>query len=176
MNSQCRALENSGRNEWHAPEHTRPGAPPSVLGSDDSSFENWFLIDLTTEKCTASKLIRDVKCAVLKSSWGSVAMTCMFVMCFSGVYRSLQQSYNISSQDILMAMDYCEESLQEIDVTSFLQTLCGHIRVFRDHDKAPGWGGGNSKPSRSPATFIIGGDKEEQSDDKAAVASSCRWS
>ncbi|XP_030582788.1 KICSTOR complex protein SZT2 isoform X3 [Archocentrus centrarchus] len=89
-----------------------------------------------------------------------------------GVYRSLQQSYNISSQDILMAMDYCEESLQEIDITSFLQTLCGHIRVFRDHGKAPGWGGGNLKPSRSPATFIIGEAKEEQSDDKAAVASS----
>uniref|UniRef100_A0A7N8XHG3 SZT2 subunit of KICSTOR complex n=1 Tax=Mastacembelus armatus TaxID=205130 RepID=A0A7N8XHG3_9TELE len=50
-----------------------------------------------------------------------------------GMYRSLQQSYSISSQDVLMAMDYCEESLQEIDVTSFLQTLCGHIRVFRDH-------------------------------------------
>uniref|UniRef100_A0A3B5B4W1 SZT2 subunit of KICSTOR complex n=1 Tax=Stegastes partitus TaxID=144197 RepID=A0A3B5B4W1_9TELE len=88
-----------------------------------------------------------------------------------GVYRSLQQSYSISSQDVLMAMDYCEESLQEIDVTSFLQTLCGHIRVFREHGKAPGWGE-NPKPSRSPATFIIGEAEEDQSDDRAAVASS----
>ncbi|XP_047442743.1 KICSTOR complex protein SZT2 isoform X6 [Mugil cephalus] len=89
-----------------------------------------------------------------------------------GVYRSLQQSYNISSQDVLMAMDYCEESLQEIDITSFMQTLCGHIRVFREHGKAPAWAG-NSKPSRSPATFIIGEVEEEQSDDRAAGASSC---
>ncbi|XP_054479500.1 KICSTOR complex protein SZT2 [Anoplopoma fimbria] len=88
-----------------------------------------------------------------------------------GVYRSLQQSYSISSQDVLMAMDYCEESLQEIDVTSFLQTLCGHIRVFREHAGTPGWGG-NPKPSRSPATFNIGETEEEQPDDRAAMASS----
>ncbi|XP_040895618.1 KICSTOR complex protein SZT2 [Toxotes jaculatrix] len=87
-----------------------------------------------------------------------------------GVYRSLQQSYSISSHDVLMAMDYCEESLQEIDVTSFLQTLCGHIRVFREHGVAPGWGG-NPKPSRSPATFIIGEAEEERPDDRAAMAS-----
>uniref|UniRef100_UPI0037E8BDA3 KICSTOR complex protein SZT2 n=1 Tax=Semicossyphus pulcher TaxID=241346 RepID=UPI0037E8BDA3 len=88
-----------------------------------------------------------------------------------GVYRSLQQSYSISSQDVLMAMDYCEESLQEIDVTSFLQTLCGHIRVFREHGEAPGLGG-NPKPSRSPATFIIGETEEDKSDDRATMASS----
>ncbi|XP_026179162.1 KICSTOR complex protein SZT2 isoform X4 [Mastacembelus armatus] len=88
-----------------------------------------------------------------------------------GMYRSLQQSYSISSQDVLMAMDYCEESLQEIDVTSFLQTLCGHIRVFRDHSEATGWKG-NSKPSRNPATFIIGEIEKERPDDRAAMASS----
>ncbi|XP_059197167.1 KICSTOR complex protein SZT2 isoform X2 [Centropristis striata] len=88
-----------------------------------------------------------------------------------GVYRSLQQSYSISSQDVLVAMDYCEESLQEIDVTSFLQTLCGHIRVFREHGETPGWRG-NPKPSRSPATFIIGDAEEDRPDDRAAVASS----
>ncbi|XP_044217594.1 KICSTOR complex protein SZT2 isoform X5 [Thunnus albacares] len=88
-----------------------------------------------------------------------------------GVYRSLQQSYNISSQDVLMAMDYCEESLQEIDITSFLQTLCGHIRVFREHGEAPGWGG-NPKPSRSLATFIIGEVEEDRPDDRTAMASS----
>ncbi|GLD65331.1 protein SZT2, partial [Lates japonicus] len=87
-----------------------------------------------------------------------------------GVYRSLQQSYSISSQDVLMAMDYCEESLQEIDVTSFLQTLCGHIRVFRDHSEIPGWGG-NPKHSRSPATFIIGEVEEERADERAAMTS-----
>ncbi|XP_032381667.1 KICSTOR complex protein SZT2 isoform X2 [Etheostoma spectabile] len=88
-----------------------------------------------------------------------------------GVYRSLQQSYSISSQDLLMAMDYCEESLQEIDVTSFLQTLCGHIRVFKENGETPGWGG-NPKPSRSPATFIIGEVEEDRADDRAAMASS----
>jgi len=92
-------------------------------------------------------------------------------LCVSGVYRSLQQSYSVSSQDVLMAMDYCEESLQEIDVTSFLQTLCGHIRVFREHAGMPGWGG-NPKPSRTPATFIIGEVEEERPDDRAMASSS----
>ncbi|XP_041861304.1 KICSTOR complex protein SZT2 isoform X2 [Melanotaenia boesemani] len=89
-----------------------------------------------------------------------------------GVYRSLQQSYSISSQDVLMAMDYCEESLQEIDITTFLQTLCGHIRVFRENRKAPGLGR-NPKPSRSLATFIIGEAEEEQTDARPVMASSC---
>lgn len=88
-------------------------------------------------------------------------------LCPTGVYRSLQQSYSISSLDVLIAMDYCEESLQEIDITSFLQTLCGHIRVFREHGEAP-------KPSRSPATFIIGEVEKEQPKDRAVIASSSR--
>lgn len=90
-----------------------------------------------------------------------------FSLCPSGVFRSLQQSYSISSLDVLIAMDYCEESLQEIDITSFLQTLCGHIRVFREHGKLP-------KPSRSPATFIIGEVEKEQPEDRAVMASSSR--
>ncbi|XP_072246292.1 KICSTOR complex protein SZT2 isoform X3 [Leuresthes tenuis] len=88
-----------------------------------------------------------------------------------GVYRSLQQSYSISSQDVLMAMDYCEESLQEIDITAFLQTLCGHIRVFRENCKAPGLGA-NPKRLRSSATFVIGEVEEEQADVRAVMASS----
>ncbi|XP_045905666.1 KICSTOR complex protein SZT2 isoform X11 [Micropterus dolomieu] len=88
-----------------------------------------------------------------------------------GVYRSLQQCYSISSQDVLMAMDYCEESLQEIDVTTFLQTLCGHIRVFREDGEARRWER-KPKPSRNPATFIIGEVEEDRADDRAAMASS----
>ncbi|XP_029004504.1 KICSTOR complex protein SZT2 isoform X3 [Betta splendens] len=81
-----------------------------------------------------------------------------------GVFRSLQQSYSISSQDVLIATDYCEESLQEIDITSFLQVLCGHIRVFRESCEAP-------KSSRGPATFIIGEVEKERPENRAAVAS-----
>uniref|UniRef100_A0A3B5QJK0 SZT2 subunit of KICSTOR complex n=1 Tax=Xiphophorus maculatus TaxID=8083 RepID=A0A3B5QJK0_XIPMA len=80
-----------------------------------------------------------------------------------GVFRSLQQSYSISSQDILLAMDYCEESLQEIDVTAFLQTLCGHMRVFRESGKAQRLGGG-LKLLRRPATFCVGEVQEERAE------------
>ncbi|XP_039179309.1 KICSTOR complex protein SZT2 isoform X6 [Crotalus tigris] len=47
-----------------------------------------------------------------------------------GLFRSLQQGHNISSPDLLIAMDYCEELLQEIDITRFLLTLCNHVRTF----------------------------------------------
>ncbi|KAJ8276956.1 hypothetical protein GJAV_G00069790 [Gymnothorax javanicus] len=87
-----------------------------------------------------------------------------------GVYRSLQQSHNISSQDVLTAMDYCEESLQEIDITTFLQTLCGHIRTFRENQEQLG-GAGAPGPSASPATFTIGEVEETRGPGPGALVS-----
>uniref|UniRef100_A0A8C2TAU1 SZT2 subunit of KICSTOR complex n=1 Tax=Coturnix japonica TaxID=93934 RepID=A0A8C2TAU1_COTJA len=49
-----------------------------------------------------------------------------------GLFKSLQQSHSISSQDLLTAVDYCEELLQEIDITNFLLTVCSHVRSFRE--------------------------------------------
>ncbi|KAM9478046.1 KICSTOR complex protein SZT2-like isoform 5-T5 [Salvelinus alpinus] len=85
-----------------------------------------------------------------------------------GVYRSLQQSYNISSQDVLTAMDYCEESLQEIDITSFLQTLCGHIREFQESHGD----GGVRVHSSTPSTFTIGDAEEDRLAKRGPMASS----
>ncbi|KAL8178838.1 UNVERIFIED_CONTAM: hypothetical protein K2H54_057144 [Gekko kuhli] len=47
-----------------------------------------------------------------------------------GLFQSLQQGHSISCPDLLIAVDYCEELLQEIDITSFLLTLCSHVRSF----------------------------------------------
>ncbi|XP_035380425.1 KICSTOR complex protein SZT2 isoform X2 [Electrophorus electricus] len=88
-----------------------------------------------------------------------------------GVYRSLQQSHSISSQDILTAMDYCEESLQEIDITSFLQTLCGHIRMFRERHESCAVENVRKTPTVA-ATFIIGEGEEEGTDRPTLVSSS----
>ncbi|XP_013978621.2 KICSTOR complex protein SZT2 isoform X3 [Salmo salar] len=85
-----------------------------------------------------------------------------------GVYRSLQQSYSISSQDVLTAMDYCEESLQEIDITSFLQTLCGHIREFQESHGD----GGVRVHSSTPSTFTIGEAEEDRLAKRGPMASS----
>ncbi|XP_072505248.1 KICSTOR complex protein SZT2 isoform X4 [Notamacropus eugenii] len=43
-----------------------------------------------------------------------------------GLFRSLQQAQAVSSQDLLVAVDACEELLQEVDITPFLLALCGH--------------------------------------------------
>ncbi|XP_016092988.1 protein SZT2 [Sinocyclocheilus grahami] len=88
-----------------------------------------------------------------------------------GVYRSLQQSHNVSSQDLLTAMDYCEESLQEIDITSFLQTLCGHVRVFRERHELHG-SVNVSKSSDASTTFIIGEGEDDGADRATLVSSS----
>ncbi|XP_053717013.1 KICSTOR complex protein SZT2 isoform X1 [Synchiropus splendidus] len=88
-----------------------------------------------------------------------------------GVYRSLQQSYSINSQDVLLAMDYCEESLQEIDITSFLQTLCGHIRLFNESGASSTWNM-TPQPSRGPPTFTIGDVELARPDVKSVLASS----
>lgn len=99
---------------------------------------------------------------VLPECSGLQHQRCVSCVWCSGVYRSLQQSYSISSQDVLMAMDYCEESLQEIDVTSFLSTLCGHMRVFRGRADVGHWPGGYPAPEKISATFIIGDGEEEE--------------
>lgn len=74
-----------------------------------------------------------------------------------------------------MAMDYCEESLQEIDVTSFLNTLCGHMRVFRERGVVRWCPGGYPTPVKSSSTFITGDGEEERPEERAATASSSRY-
>ncbi|XP_053353565.1 KICSTOR complex protein SZT2 isoform X1 [Clarias gariepinus] len=88
-----------------------------------------------------------------------------------GVFRSLQLAYSVSSQDVLTAMDYCEESLQEIDITSFLQTLCGHVRTFREQHE-PHRVENTSKPLQTEATFTIGLEEEERTDRAMLLVSS----
>ncbi|XP_058890998.1 KICSTOR complex protein SZT2 isoform X7 [Acipenser ruthenus] len=87
-----------------------------------------------------------------------------------GVFCSLQQSYNISSQDVLTTMDYCEESLQEIDINPFLQTLCGHIRVFRERYEQQG--ATENMEGRPTTTFTIGIGKTEEGAGRGPLASS----
>ncbi|XP_034169219.2 KICSTOR complex protein SZT2 isoform X4 [Pangasianodon hypophthalmus] len=88
-----------------------------------------------------------------------------------GVFRSLQLAYNISSQDVLTAMDYCEESLQEIDITSFLQTLCGHVRTFREQHE-PHRAESTKKPLRPGATFTVREQEYERTGRVVLVSSS----
>lgn len=106
-------------------------------------------------------------------SWQMIS-SALCLCWLTGVYRSLQQSYNVSSQDVLTAMDYCEESLQEIDITSFLQTLCGHIRVFRERHELHGCVN-VSKSTNGPTTFIIGEGEDDGADRATLVSSSRYW-
>ncbi|XP_071984543.1 KICSTOR complex protein SZT2 isoform X3 [Engystomops pustulosus] len=75
-----------------------------------------------------------------------------------GLFKALQQSLWVSHQDLLTAVDYCEEQLQEIDITNFLMTLCGHLRSFRETQMDDG----SSQNARlRKASFRIGSLEQE---------------
>ncbi|KAM9530243.1 KICSTOR complex protein SZT2-like isoform 5-T5 [Salvelinus alpinus] len=126
------------------------------LSQERSSTSSW--TDLMSQPHKHKELAN--YCSLLQEHYHQCYVT--------GVYRSLQQSHSISSQDLLTAMDYCEESLQEIDITSFLQTLCGHIRVFRERHGD----GGVRGHSITPATFTIGEAEEDGPVKRGPMASS----
>ncbi|KAM9324637.1 KICSTOR complex protein SZT2 [Gastrophryne carolinensis] len=75
-----------------------------------------------------------------------------------GLFKALQQSLWVSHQDLLTAVDYCEEQLQEIDITNFLMTLCGHLRSFRETQMSP-WPSPNGLVQK--ASFRIGSLEQE---------------
>ncbi|XP_063092399.1 KICSTOR complex protein SZT2 isoform X2 [Cavia porcellus] len=56
-----------------------------------------------------------------------------------GLFRTLQQAQSVTCQDLLTAVDACEELLQEVDITSFLLALCGYT-----------WGLPHAPPSPGP--------------------------
>ncbi|KAM4642202.1 KICSTOR complex protein SZT2 [Discoglossus pictus] len=88
-----------------------------------------------------------------------------------GLFKALQQSLWVSHQDLLTAVDYCEEQLQEIDITNFLMTLCGHLRTFREsHGAHIPFNNGHTQK----ASFRIGSleqDEELGPRDSSALAS-----
>ncbi|XP_049734986.1 KICSTOR complex protein SZT2 isoform X3 [Elephas maximus indicus] len=55
-----------------------------------------------------------------------------------GLFRNLQQAQSVTSQDLLTAVDACEELLQEVDITHFLLTLCGHTCGLPHAPPSPG--------------------------------------
>ncbi|KAL7985176.1 hypothetical protein Chor_003746 [Crotalus horridus] len=67
-----------------------------------------------------------------------------------GLFRSLQQGHNISSPDLLIAMDYCEELLQEIDITRFLLTLYSCVTHAETEDFSEADSYGSACPSQEP--------------------------
>ncbi|XP_069843557.1 KICSTOR complex protein SZT2 isoform X3 [Dipodomys merriami] len=80
-----------------------------------------------------------------------------------GLFRSLQQAQSVTCQDLLTAVDACEELLQEIDITSFLLALCGHT-----------WGLPHAPPSPgplSPGPFSSSIEEGPEPRERAVLAS-----
>ncbi|XP_065379989.1 KICSTOR complex protein SZT2 isoform X18 [Macaca fascicularis] len=80
-----------------------------------------------------------------------------------GLFRSLQQAQSVTSQDLLTAVDACEELLQEVDITPFLLALCGHT-----------WGLPHAPPSPgplSPGPFSSSMEEGAEPRERAILAS-----
>nr|XP_022914806.1 KICSTOR complex protein SZT2-like isoform X1 [Onthophagus taurus] len=49
--------------------------------------------------------------------------------CFvTSLYAALHQNLYINRGDVQAAMDQCEETIYKIDITEYLQTICGHLK------------------------------------------------
>ncbi|GJQ67112.1 hypothetical protein Trydic_g21981 [Trypoxylus dichotomus] len=49
--------------------------------------------------------------------------------CFAtSLFSALHQDLYVHSSDVQAAMDQCEETVYEIDITEYLQTVCGHLK------------------------------------------------
>lgn len=84
----------------------------------------------------------------------------------SGLFRSLQQGQSVTSQDLLMAVDACEELLQEVDITPFLLALCGHARSLPHAPPSPG--------PLSPGPFSSSIEEGPEPRERAVLASESR--
>lgn len=87
-----------------------------------------------------------------------------------GLFRSLQQAQSVTSQDMLIAVDACEELLQEVDITPFLLALCGHTRGLPHAPPSPG--------PLSPGPFSSSVEEGPEPRERAVLASESRlgWS
>lgn len=47
------------------------------------------------------------------------------------LFTSLQQGQSIHSRDVEAAMNLCKETLLEVDITAFIQNICGHVKDFK---------------------------------------------
>lgn len=84
----------------------------------------------------------------------------------SGLFRSLQQAQSVTSQDLLMAVDACEELLQEVDITPFLLALCGHTLGLPHAPPSPG--------PLSPGPFSSSIEEAPEPRERAILASESR--
>lgn len=94
------------------------------------------------------------------------SMTLKGPSALSGLFRSLQQAQSVTSQDLLMAVDACEELLQEVDITPFLLALCGHTRGLPHAPPSPG--------PLSPGPFSSSIEEAPEPRERAVLASESR--
>uniref|UniRef100_A0ABM0LXU6 Protein SZT2-like n=1 Tax=Saccoglossus kowalevskii TaxID=10224 RepID=A0ABM0LXU6_SACKO len=68
----------------------------------------------------------------LELNWHCNTLVDAYQQCFAtGLYKSLCTEQYVDSVDVQLVVDQlCEESWLEIDVTDFLQAVCGHINNF----------------------------------------------
>lgn len=90
----------------------REGDSRPLSGFDDHSAPSSSSLNTLSQYCS---VIEAVYCKCLGQA----------------LFTSLQMGQTIHSRDVEAAMDLCKETLLEIDITSFIQNICGHLKDFK---------------------------------------------
>ncbi|CAG9855485.1 unnamed protein product [Phyllotreta striolata] len=90
------------------------------------------------EPCDLSKSLKDeYECDHHSLTHHSKILTVTHSKCFtSSLFCALHMGVEIHSFDVQSAMDQCEESITEIDITEYILTICAHVKQA-DADRIP---------------------------------------
>ncbi|XP_077980912.1 KICSTOR complex protein SZT2-like isoform X2 [Glandiceps talaboti] len=92
-----------------------------------------------------------------------------FYRCFvTGLYKSLCVSRHVDCLDVELAVDkVCEEALLEIDITDYLQAVCGHVTDFSEKVNIQE----HAMESLQRTTRLAGKIEEDSTDSKSVATS-----
>uniref|UniRef100_A0A0N7ZXW0 Protein SZT2 n=1 Tax=Daphnia magna TaxID=35525 RepID=A0A0N7ZXW0_9CRUS len=119
------------------------GANPKVTIYRDHTFPNDEDISASTGEEEANEEDRQAESQSIPEdpvSAGSInilsqycaVVEALYCKCLGqALFTSLQLGRQIHSRDVDAAMNLCKETLLEIDITAFLQNICGHLKDFK---------------------------------------------
>lgn len=112
MNEKINILRDHTFKDEDSPRSTEEDAETCESEQDNDEQSNVASIKMLSRYCEA---IEAVYCKCLGQA----------------LFASLQQDRMIHSRDVEAAMNLCKETLLEVDITAFIQNICGHLKDFR---------------------------------------------
>ncbi|XP_014246112.1 KICSTOR complex protein SZT2-like isoform X2 [Cimex lectularius] len=97
-----------------------------IFQNKSTKSEPEHLINKMDSETTPDDLDLQHHCKVITQAFNKAFVEALF--------KSLHSNHKICSIDIQSAVDECEETLLEIDITKYMQTVCGHCKHLLKED------------------------------------------